>query len=128
MKYIKRLDVILILLLISAAVLMLIFNNIKNDSEVNRTKRAIVTKDSKVIYDIILKDIDKSYYLELDDEFNVSLLVESDGVSFVHSDCPDKVCINTGKITENGQSAICLPARVSVKIKSDKESDIIVTG
>ncbi|MDO4731579.1 MAG: NusG domain II-containing protein [Clostridia bacterium] len=128
MKYIKRLDVILVFFLLSAAVLMLIFNNIKSNGEDNQTKRAVVTKDSSVIYDINLKDIDKSYYLELDDDYNVLLLVESDGVSFVHSDCPDKVCINTGKITENGQSAICLPARVSVKIKSDKESDIIVTG
>ncbi len=40
-----------------------------------------------------------------------------DGVaSFVQSNCPDQVCINTGKISVAGQSAACLPNQIFLNI------------
>ena len=34
----------------------------------------------------------------------------------MHSNCPDKVCVNTGWLSESGQTAVCMPNRVTVTI------------
>ena len=34
----------------------------------------------------------------------------------MHSDCPDKICVNTGWLSEPGQTAVCMPNRVTVTI------------
>lgn len=43
---------------------------------------------------------------------------DSGAVYFLHSDCPDKICIHSGKLTHVGQSAACLPNRVFVRIEA----------
>ena len=58
-------------------------------------------------------------------------LFEDGKISFEQSDCPDKVCIHTGKLDRTGQTAACLPNEMILKIVSDKEPneddlDIIV--
>lgn len=35
----------------------------------------------------------------------------------LHSDCPDKICVNTGWLTESGQTAVCMPNRVTVTME-----------
>ena len=87
----------------------------------------LVTKNGTEIYRINLEKIESPYTLNLDDEYNISLLLEQDGVSFIHSDCPDKICIKTGKISKPYQTAVCLPAKVCVKIINQKSSVDAVT-
>ncbi len=47
--------------------------------------------------------------------------IKGDGKSawFEHSDCPDKVCIETGKLSVSGQWAACLPNETVLKILKD---------
>lgn len=47
---------------------------------------------------------------------NVSLVVKNHRIAFAESDCPDKICVHTGWISGEGQTAICLPNRVSIII------------
>ena len=58
---------------------------------------------------------------------DVVLQLDGDGsIRFIRSDCPDKICVKTGRIHLAGQSAACLPNGVIVKIvPADgwKESD-----
>ena len=44
--------------------------------------------------------------------------IKGDGSSaaFVHSDCPDKVCVNTGDLSVSGEWAACLPNETVLKI------------
>lgn len=42
--------------------------------------------------------------------------VRNGRVRFVDSPCPNKLCVHTGWLSEGGETAICLPNRVSVKI------------
>lgn len=51
----------------------------------------------------------------------------SDGkVRVVSSTCPDKVCVNTGDISEAGEVIVCVPNRVSIKLAGKKEFDAVV--
>lgn len=46
-----------------------------------------------------------------------------------NSDCRDKICVNAGRLSKKGQSAVCAPSRVSVEIKNNgKNAPRAVTG
>ena len=45
-----------------------------------------------------------------------------------HAECPDLVCVRSGKISKPGQSIVCVPNRVSIEIKGEAEVDAIVGG
>ena len=49
---------------------------------------------------------------------HVNTLVIEDGRAFIESaDCPDCLCVKQGRISEEGQSVICLPHKVVVRIE-----------
>jgi hypothetical protein len=48
----------------------------------------------------------------------------SDGsIAFIESDCPDKVCVRTGKIHAAGQMSACLPNQVYIKIVGNSSGE-----
>lgn len=51
-------------------------------------------------------------------EGGTNVLHIGDGAAWLsEADCPDQICVNTGKIKYVGQSIICLPHKVVVEIK-----------
>lgn len=60
-------------------------------------------------------------------EFTVSgaegmvFAVENGGVRVKSSDCPDKICVKTGLVTAEYQTAVCLPNKVAVYVVSADE-------
>lgn len=51
--------------------------------------------------------------------------VENGEVFVAKSDCPDRVCVNTGRISRAGEAIICVPNRVSIKIIGEGKVDAI---
>ena len=46
-----------------------------------------------------------------------NVLVIEDGCAYItEASCPDKLCIHSGRISETGQTLICLPNRLSIII------------
>ena len=43
-----------------------------------------------------------------------------------YADCPDKLCINQGKITDSSKKIICLPNKVIVEVTKKSETDAVV--
>ena len=54
---------------------------------------------------------------------NCELLIEKDGVSFIHSDCRDKLCIKRGKLKRKGDTMACVPEKVVAVIKGENKDD-----
>ena len=51
-------------------------------------------------------------------ESGYNTVVVKDGAAFVESaDCPDKICVRTGKIREVGEVIACLPHRLTVSVE-----------
>lgn len=49
-----------------------------------------------------------------------NVLVIEDGTARIEeASCPDGLCINTGRVSRDGQSIVCLPNQVVVEIVSD---------
>lgn len=80
---------------------------------------AVVSLRGQVIKEIPLSEVSEPYEFTVEGEESVVISVSSQGVAFVSSQCPDKLCINTGVLTRAGESSVCLPARVSVKLVSE---------
>lgn len=62
---------------------------------------------------------------------NVQNVIEIDGrtIRFSESTCPDQVCVRTGTLTRSGQTAVCLPNRVIVRLcGGEPEVDAVVGG
>lgn len=50
---------------------------------------------------------------------NVKIEIKDGKVKVISSDCPDKVCVNTGTISKAGQTIVCLPNKLTVRIIPD---------
>ena len=51
------------------------------------------------------------------------LCIEDGAAWLTEADCPDRICVNTGKIKYVGQSIICLPHKVVVEIKEAQNGE-----
>ena len=59
----------------------------------------------------------------------VTVTVKDGRVCVSHADCPDQVCVATGWLSKNGQSAACLPAGIVVTVTTpalDDQPDTVV--
>ena len=88
------------------------------------TPVAVIEQDGKEVRRVELSSIIQPETLVLEGEFSVTVLLEPGQVSIVHSDCPDQICVSTGVLTRPGQSAVCLPARVAVRIVGETQSGV----
>ncbi|MGN1195491.1 MAG: NusG domain II-containing protein [Acutalibacteraceae bacterium] len=64
--------------------------------------------------------------LEKEERFSVAgceILFEKDGASFVKSDCKDQFCVKCAKLKNSGDSMACVPNRVVVAVKAEKDDD-----
>ena len=52
-----------------------------------------------------------------------TLVISGGQVWLEDADCPDKLCVNMGKISSNGQSIVCLPHRVVIEISAEASED-----
>ncbi|MBR1572688.1 MAG: NusG domain II-containing protein [Lachnospiraceae bacterium] len=72
-----------------------------------------------------------SYNLSEDDQIDIlvndkvtNVLEIHDGAAhMIEANCPDKVCIHQGDISNDGQVICCLPNKVVVRIVSDSKSE-----
>lgn len=54
-----------------------------------------------------------------------NILVIDGGVAYLsYADCPDKTCVNTGKIKYVGQSIVCLPNKITVAVIGDDDGGV----
>jgi hypothetical protein len=86
---------------------------------------AEIKQDGKIIRTIDLDKVDKPVEIKIanKDGYNV-IRIETGRIRIIDADCPDKLCVKAGWITESGQSVICLPHKLIIKIQGgSKEID-----
>ncbi len=52
------------------------------------------------------------------------IVLSSDGVRVTDADCPDRLCVKTGKISRAGTAIACVPNRVVVTLRQEKNETI----
>lgn len=119
----KKNLVFTVLLLFAAALLWIGYNRKSKDVQAE----AQIYYQSKLVKTIALdKKEDKIF--SISQKENVVFHLYADGtICFETSDCPDMVCVRTGRIGRTGQSAVCLPNEIVLKITPvHGESDVDV--
>lgn len=81
-----------------------------NGSEWARYDMTTLSKDREVI-------IDNEYGRN-------TVILSDDGVWVSSSDCPEGCEIKAGKITQAGQSLVCLPHKLVIRLEGSTESDV----
>jgi len=127
MKFFKRTDIIIIAcILIVSGALMGIYRFNMSEGDV---------KAELYYYNDLINTVDLSQGQErkftIPQNENILLQVYEDGtIAFIESDCPDKVCIQTGRISKPGEFAACLPNGVIMKIvpmeRDEKDVDLVI--
>ncbi len=79
--------------------------------------KAEVYLDGELVHTAYLSSVSESYEFETG---GCILIFEGGGVSFKSSECPDKLCVNRGKLKRSGDTMACVPERVTVTLKSEK--------
>ncbi|MBE6681063.1 MAG: NusG domain II-containing protein [Ruminococcaceae bacterium] len=102
------LNILIILLCISVPICLSVFGK-------DQKKTVVVSAEGKEACRMPL-DKDDSF------EINGVRIEVKDGKAYVsESDCPDRLCTDMKKAERNGDSIVCVPNKVSVKIVGDGE-------
>lgn len=113
MKFARKRDLFIIAALIAAALLFWAFS-----SGILRRPGAYaqIYHESKLVKTVRL-DSGREQSFSLPQAPSVVFHLYEDGsIAFIESDCPDKICIKTGRLHAHGQMAACLPNGMLVKV------------
>ena len=88
-----------------------------------RAESLVIEKNGQIVDTISLSQLSEPKEIVVEGEITVKIMVSPDGAWVEYSECPDKVCVRTGKITAAGESSLCLPARVSIRLVGSGGSD-----
>ena len=80
---------------------------------------ALVEVDGQVVLERDLSSLAGTETVPLEGANGIQLTVElsPEGARVASSSCPDQVCVHTGLLTRAGESAICLPARATLRLE-----------
>lgn len=80
--------------------------------------RAVVTQDGKEIYDIPLTGHRGIEEIVVADEHGANTIrIEDETIAVTDADCPDLVCVKTGKAAKKGDVIACLPHKLLIEVK-----------
>lgn len=119
MEFFKKKDFITIAVLLLIGTAGIMYYRLRPAGE---NLSAEISCDSKIIAVIPLKGETRSFTVPGHE--NVTLTIGEGEAAFAESDCPDKICVRTGKLKKSGQSAACLPNKIIVRIVSDKGNEL----
>lgn len=114
-------DIILVLVMLAAAMTALL---IINYGVKKKGTYAVVKVDGKELYKF---ELDKDTTVDVAGyQGGVNRIeVKAGKVSMTEADCPDELCVKTGKISRTGETIVCLPHRVVIEIKSTQWGNTI---
>ncbi len=59
---------------------------------------------------------DGTIFIDEGTDYPATLLIEDGGIRFIDSVCPDGLCENFGRLSSEGEWALCAPGNVMVRI------------
>ena len=80
--------------------------------------RADIVLDGKPYRSVLLTRHSGQETIEITTEKGSNtLLIDDESIAVISADCPDKVCVQAGKLTRPGDVAACLPHGLLIEIK-----------
>ena len=123
-KWFRPADLILLAAAAAVCLVLLLWQH----SAGNADYTAVIEQDGQELRRISLSALTQEERIDLGGDCHVVLLAEPGAISFLSSDCPDQICVRTGKLTKPGQAAVCLPTRISVRLEGTDAGTDAATG
>ena len=120
----KTKDVILLAILLIVAIVSFFIIH----SKPNENLEAVIVKDNQTYKIINLNEVEQPYQINIDGSIPVIISVEKNSIYFKNSECPDKICVNTGRLSKAGDIAVCLPAKISIELRGNQKEFDSITG
>lgn len=111
----KKRDIIFIgvILVVALIAFFVVDKFIKKDGN-----KVVIKVDGEIVKIVNLTDTNNIIVNGYDGGTN-TVVIENGTVYMTEADCPDKICVNTGKISKIGETIVCLPHRVVVEIQGE---------
>lgn len=113
-KLFRSWDVILVIMLITLVALTLYFS-----LSPKRGERAEIYHNGELYQTVYLSE---DRIISID---HVEIVIENGTIRVAESDCPDKICVAHGAISKKGQTIVCAPNRIVIKIVGKGEVEAI---
>ena len=110
-KLLRKCDIAVILIILVVAAAFRLYQSRQTDK-----LEAVISVNGETVEVIDLSAVDGKRTIELDTNPKVVIAVENGAVYFEKADCDDKLCINCGKLSKKGDTAVCLPAKTVVTV------------
>lgn len=116
MKLFKKADLILIACILFVCLLLFIPKFFDKGDK----KTGQIYIDGEVVAEYDLASVEEETYFSTDTNPNCKIKISKGEMKFVEAECKDKLCINSGAVKRNSDTAACLPAKVVIAVKSEK--------
>ena len=111
----KKNDLLLIGVLLLLCGIGAVFFFTRADTEV---RHAVITQNNVQLYDIPLTGHTGTEDIVIADEHGANTIrIEDESIAVIDADCPDHVCVKTGKASKKGDVIACLPHKLLIEVK-----------
>ncbi len=117
-KLFERND-LLILIIISIAVISMLIPRFTDKDRLT----AEISVNGEIVKTINLNEIEGTYVFQPECTPCLTVIAQKGKIRFSQADCPDKICVNTGWIDSNGETAACVPAKTVIVLKQNKNKN-----
>lgn len=106
-------------------IICVVFFALRNTGKSDTDSMAAVVSTGSDIYGVFLlknyTDSTEHVYSMESDGKPVHFVIKDGGISFYDVECPDKICEKSGVLSQENDTAVCMPNRVSVRITPENE-------
>ncbi len=120
-RFYKRIDLILIALVLLISFMIGLIQKSANTQNENRY--AYIYHENILVEQIDLNSAENTTFA-LNQNPEIIFEIKDGEIAFISSPCHDKICIKTGFISQNGETAVCLPEKTVLTIKSSVPTDV----
>lgn len=125
--FVRKADLLLIAVLVLAAAAAFLVPQLLHRGDGTLTAELI--ENGKVVKVIDLNAVEEPYTIPLQSGSHPAavIAVEPGCIYYLHADCPDQVCVRTGKLTRPGQTAACVPGGTAIRLSgsADDAPDVV---
>lgn len=102
------------------------FIGMKSMATVEEERNVVILLDGEEVERIRLTPNmeEKELCIDTDNGMYNIVSIAKDGVRVIEASCSDKLCIKQGRIDNPGQSIVCLPNKLVIKILGDDDSPV----
>ena len=117
----KKNGLIIIAAILAAAALLMLY---RGGGRLGKNEAVIaITVDNREVFRKQSSELELPYTLKIEGYkggHNVFIIDETEdgtiGIRCSEADCPDKICVETGRVTVPDQPVVCLPHRITARI------------